>query len=253
MAFLKKVGNVLKQSSSNPSLSMAIRSMSTFSKIFVGGLPNSTDDMSLSETFSKYGEVVEARVIIDHNTGRSRGFAFVTFTSSEAASSAIQAFDGQELYGRKIKVNYATEKSHSGGFDGSFNSSDGCYQGGLGGNYGGGSYQGDQESNLKTYLVHVELPLDGPQPDSITFDDDLDRWYHSFLPKTTNSSSNEEPRIKYCYHVGFRGFAAIMSPEHMKAMEKMPGFVWARPERMFHLHNTNWVESENGLSFTGLI
>lgn len=85
MAFLKKVGNFLTQSTSNPSLFAAIRSMSTSSKIFVGGasgyddfriellifascvlfllstvgLSYSTDDMSLSETFSKYGEVVE--------------------------------------------------------------------------------------------------------------------------------------------------------------------------------------------------
>ncbi|XP_073154313.1 uncharacterized protein [Henckelia pumila] len=142
MAFLKKVGNVLKQSTSNPSLFVAMRSMSTSSKIFIGGLSYSTDDMSLSETFSKYGEVVEARVIIDRNTGRSRGFAFVTFTSTEAASSAIQAFDGQELHGRRIKVNYATEKSRSGGFGGGFGGNDGYYQGGQGGNYGGGSYQG---------------------------------------------------------------------------------------------------------------
>ncbi|XP_073278760.1 glycine-rich RNA-binding protein 4, mitochondrial-like isoform X2 [Primulina huaijiensis] len=142
MAFLKKVGNFLKQSTSNPSLFAAIRSVSTSSKIFVGGLSYSTDDMSLSETFSKYGEVVEAKVIIDRNTGRSKGFAFVTFTSTEAASSAIQAFDGQELHGRTIKVNYATEKSRSGGFGGGFGSSDGYYHGGPGGNYGGGSFQG---------------------------------------------------------------------------------------------------------------
>ncbi|XP_075510659.1 uncharacterized protein LOC142546694 [Primulina tabacum] len=142
MAFLKKVGNFLTQSTSNPSLFAAIRSMSTSSKIFVGGLSYSTDDMSLSETFSKYGEVVEAKVIIDRNTGRSKGFAFVTFTSTEAASSAIQAFDGQELHGRRIKVNYATERSRSGGFGGGFGSSDGYNYGAPGGNYGGGRFQG---------------------------------------------------------------------------------------------------------------
>lgn len=146
MALLKKVGNFLTQSTSNPSLFAAVRSMSTSSKIFVGGLSYSTDDTSLSDTFSKYGEVVEAKVIIDRNTGRSKGFAFVTFTSTEAASSAIQAFDGQELHGRRIKVNYATEKSRSGGFGGGFGagfgSSDGYNYDGPGGDYGGGRFQG---------------------------------------------------------------------------------------------------------------
>ncbi|KZV25016.1 glycine-rich RNA-binding protein [Dorcoceras hygrometricum] len=115
--------------------------MHTSSKVFVGGISYSTDDMSLSEAFSKYGDVVEAKVIIDRNTGRSKGFAFVTFTSTEAASSAIQAFDGQELHGRRIKVNYATEKSRSGGFGGGFGPNDGYNYGGPGGNYGGGRFQ----------------------------------------------------------------------------------------------------------------
>ncbi|KAF7124052.1 hypothetical protein RHSIM_Rhsim12G0148300 [Rhododendron simsii] len=106
MAFLSKAGNILRQAASkhansnicgsNPSLFQMIRCMST-SKVFVGGLSYATDDMSLTNAFSKYGEVVEARVIIDRETGRSRGFGFVTFTSGEEASAAIQALDGQVL------------------------------------------------------------------------------------------------------------------------------------------------------------
>ncbi|KAK4417596.1 Glycine-rich RNA-binding protein 3, mitochondrial [Sesamum alatum] len=152
MAFMNRVGNILKQtvgkhvtselSAPNASLFQAIRSMSSSSKLFVGGLSYSTDEMSLREAFSQYGEVVEARVILDRETGRSRGFGFITFTSSEAASSAIQAFDGQDLHGRRIRVNYATEKPRGGGFGGGFGAGGGFNYGGQGGNYGGGGYQG---------------------------------------------------------------------------------------------------------------
>lgn len=104
MAFLGKVGNILRQSASkqvNTEFSatksfiyQTIRCMSS-SKIFVGGLSYGTDQQGLTEAFAKYGEVIEARVIMDRETGRSRGFGFITFTSSEEASSAIQALDGQ--------------------------------------------------------------------------------------------------------------------------------------------------------------
>ncbi|KAK9278371.1 hypothetical protein L1049_027936 [Liquidambar formosana] len=107
MAFFSKVGNILRQttsrqinselSASNPSILQAIRCMSS-SKLFIGGLSYSTDDQSLKESFSNYGEVIEARVIMDRESGRSRGFGFVTFLSAEAASSAIQALDGQVLF-----------------------------------------------------------------------------------------------------------------------------------------------------------
>ncbi|KAL0450470.1 UNVERIFIED_CONTAM: Glycine-rich RNA-binding protein 3, mitochondrial [Sesamum latifolium] len=152
MAFMNRVGNILKQtvtkhvtselSAPNASLFQPIRSMSSSSKLFVGGLSYSTDEMSLREAFSQYGEVVEARVILDRETGRSRGFGFITFTSTEAASSAIQAFDGQDLHGRRIRVNYATEKPRGGGFGGGFGAGGGFNYGGQGGNYGGGGYQG---------------------------------------------------------------------------------------------------------------
>ncbi|KAJ9677587.1 hypothetical protein PVL29_022527 [Vitis rotundifolia] len=145
MAFFGKVGNILRQtvskqvnsqfSVSNPSIYQAIRCMSS-SKLFIGGLSYSTDDTSLREAFHKYGEVIEARVIVDRETGRSRGFGFITFTSSEEASSAIQALDGQDLHGRRVRVNYATDRARSGGFGG------GGGYGGGGGGYGGGGYGG---------------------------------------------------------------------------------------------------------------
>ncbi|CAN8264853.1 unnamed protein product [Cochlearia groenlandica] len=145
MAFLSKFGNILKQTTSkqlnahvslsSPSIFQAMRSMST-SKLFIGGLEYGMNDDSVREAFSKYGEVVESRVILDRDTGRSRGFGFVTFTSAEEASSAIQALDGRDLNGRIVKVNYANERPSSGGFGG------GGYGGGSGGGYGGGGYGG---------------------------------------------------------------------------------------------------------------
>ncbi|KAF8408209.1 hypothetical protein HHK36_007353 [Tetracentron sinense] len=152
MAFISRVGNILKQtvskhinselSASKPSIYQAIRCMSS-SKLFIGGLSYNTDDTSLREAFTSYGEVIEARVIMDRETGRSRGFGFVSFTSSEEASSAIQAMDGQDLHGRMVRVNYATERTggfRSGGFGGGggYGGSGGSYGGG-GGSYGGGS------------------------------------------------------------------------------------------------------------------
>ncbi|KAG2263572.1 hypothetical protein Bca52824_070651 [Brassica carinata] len=77
MAFLSKLGNILKQtnahvSSSSPSLFQTIRCMSS-SKLFIGGMEYGMNEDSLREAFSKYGEVVETRVILDRETGRSRG------------------------------------------------------------------------------------------------------------------------------------------------------------------------------------
>ncbi|KAJ4974733.1 hypothetical protein NE237_007907 [Protea cynaroides] len=138
MAFFSKMGGLLKQtasrgvkmelSASNPSIFQAIRLMSS-SKLFIGGLSYSTDDQSLREAFGAYGEVIEARVIMDRETGRSRGFGFVSFTSGEEASSAIQALDGQDLHGRRVRVNYATDRT-------------GGFRSGGGGGYGGGGYGG---------------------------------------------------------------------------------------------------------------
>ncbi|KAF8646319.1 hypothetical protein HU200_065895 [Digitaria exilis] len=142
MALANKLGGLLKKAtSSSPSIYQAIRCMSS-SKLFVGGLSYGTDDQSLRESFSNYGQVIEARVIMDRESGRSRGFGFVTFTSSEEASAAITAMDGQELHGRSIRVNHATERtggfrsSGGGGFGGG-----GGYGGGYGG--GGGGYGGN--------------------------------------------------------------------------------------------------------------
>ncbi|GLU14126.1 hypothetical protein SLE2022_307140 [Rubroshorea leprosula] len=159
MAFFSKVGSILRQtaskqiinaewSTSTPKASIfqAIRCFSSMSssKLFIGGLSYSTDDYQLREAFSKYGEVMDARVIVDRETGRSRGFGFITFSSNEEASSAIQALDGQVLHGRNIRVNYANERPPrnfgGGGYNPGYGAPAGGYGSNYGGNFGGGNY-----------------------------------------------------------------------------------------------------------------
>lgn len=79
-------------------------------KVFVGGISWNTDNEGLREAFERFGEVVDAKVITDRETGRSRGFGFVTFAEGDAASQAISEMDGQELDGRTVKVNEAQDK-----------------------------------------------------------------------------------------------------------------------------------------------
>lgn len=83
-------------------------------KVFVGGLAWATDDARLNEAFSQYGEIAEAKVIVDRETGRSRGFGFVTFTNDEAADAALQ-MNGQDLDGRTIRVDRANSRGDSRG------------------------------------------------------------------------------------------------------------------------------------------
>ena len=79
-------------------------------KLFVGNLSWGTDDQSLRQTFEAFGEVEEAVVISDRDTGRSRGFGFVTFSDDEAADTAVSALDGSDMDGRPVKVNVAKER-----------------------------------------------------------------------------------------------------------------------------------------------
>lgn len=111
-------------------------------KLFVGGLNWKTSDEGLREAFARFGEITEAKVILDRETGRSRGFGFVTFADDESANSAISEMDGTDLEGRTIKVNQAEEKSRGGGGGGR---SGGGYGGGSrGGRSGGGGYGGSR-------------------------------------------------------------------------------------------------------------
>ena len=83
-------------------------------KLFVGGLSWGTDDAALQSAFSQFGEITDAKVITDRDTGRSRGFGFVTFADPSAADKAINEMDGTELDGRSIRVNEAQERKPKG-------------------------------------------------------------------------------------------------------------------------------------------
>ena len=87
-------------------------------KLFCGGLAWATNDDSLRAAFEAFGEVVEAKVILDRETGRSRGFGFVTYAEDASAAEAIEAMNGAELDGRAIRVNEAEDKRRGGGFGG---------------------------------------------------------------------------------------------------------------------------------------
>ena len=84
-------------------------------KLFVGGLAWGTDDHGLREAFAAHGDVTDAKVITDRDTGRSRGFGFVTFADADMAQAAIQAMDGTDLDGRSIRVNVAQQRERRGG------------------------------------------------------------------------------------------------------------------------------------------
>ena len=83
-------------------------------KLFVGGLSWNTDNAGLEEAFASFGEIQEAKVITDRETGRSRGFGFVTFANAEDAEKAL-TLDGTVLDGRNVKVSIAQERERRGG------------------------------------------------------------------------------------------------------------------------------------------
>lgn len=87
-------------------------------KAFVGGLAWATTSESLRAAFEPHGTVTEAKVVEDRETGRSRGFGFVTFADAAACQAAIAAMNGAMLDGRSIRVNEAENKPRTGGSGG---------------------------------------------------------------------------------------------------------------------------------------
>lgn len=119
--------------------------------IFVGSLPYRLQEADLKELFEAYGEVNSVKLIIDRETGRSKGFGFVEMPDDEAAQKAISGLNGAEVSGRSIAVSQAEERKPSaggerrgggGGFGGG-NRGGGGYSGGGNRGGGGGGYQKD--------------------------------------------------------------------------------------------------------------
>ena len=101
-------------------------------RIYVGNLPWSYSNTDLEALFKAHGDVSAAEVIMDRETGRSRGFGFIQMPNDQEADTAINALNGSQCGGRPLVVNEARERSPGGGGRG----------GGGGGGYGGGGRRG---------------------------------------------------------------------------------------------------------------
>jgi RNA recognition motif-containing protein len=104
-------------------------------KLYVGNLAYSVRDDSLQQAFSEFGTVTSAKVMMDRDTGRSKGFGFVEMGSDGEAQAAINGMNGQTLEGRAIVVNEARPREER---PGGFGGGGGGRSGGGGGGYGGG-------------------------------------------------------------------------------------------------------------------
>ena len=109
-------------------------------KLYVGNLPYSFRDQDMEQAFSQYGTVASAKVMMERDTGRSKGFGFVEMGSDAEAQAAISGMNGQQVGGRGLVVNEArpmeSRPPRSGG---------GGYGGGGGGGYGGGGGGGRRD------------------------------------------------------------------------------------------------------------
>ncbi len=113
-------------------------------KLYVGNLPWRATEAQLTQLFGTHGEVVDAKIVIDRESGRSRGFGFVTMTDATAAQNAISALNGSPLEGRDLVVNEARDQEGSGPRrTGGGGGSRGPYGGGSDrGGYRGGGHNG---------------------------------------------------------------------------------------------------------------
>jgi RNA recognition motif-containing protein len=121
-------------------------------KLYVGNLNFKTTGEDLQELFGQVGTVESASVVMDRDTGRSRGFGFVEMSSAEEGAKAIEQFNGKDFNGRNLSVNEARpreDRGGGGGGRGGYGGGGGGYGGGGnrggGGGYGGGGGGGDRE------------------------------------------------------------------------------------------------------------
>ncbi|MCC6416167.1 MAG: RNA-binding protein [Opitutaceae bacterium] len=115
-------------------------------KLYVGNLPYSVRDDSLAQAFGRFGTVTSAKVMMERDTGRSKGFGFVEMASDAEAQAAINGMNGQPLDGRNVVVNEArpmeARPPRSGGYGGGGGGGGGGYGGGGRREGGGGGYGG---------------------------------------------------------------------------------------------------------------
>ncbi|KAI5062384.1 hypothetical protein GOP47_0022923 [Adiantum capillus-veneris] len=129
----------LRQTQLQPFSMQLSRFFSLGTKLFVGGISFETDEDQLRAAFSAFGDVTEARIVLDIESGKSKGFAFVIFASASHAETAMKTMDGRALNGRTLRVRPATDKPRTFGGTGY----DGRYS--DGGDYGSGGYRGNGE------------------------------------------------------------------------------------------------------------
>lgn len=113
-------------------------------KLYVGNLAYSVRDNDLEQAFAAYGSVASAKVMMERDSGRSKGFGFVEMGTEAEALAAIEGLNGQSLEGRSLTVNEARpmEPRSPGGFGGGRSGGGGYGGGGGGGGYGGGNRSG---------------------------------------------------------------------------------------------------------------
>ncbi|KAH7434851.1 hypothetical protein KP509_06G037800 [Ceratopteris richardii] len=87
------------------------RFISYGTKVFVGGLSQNTTERQLIDAFSSFGEVIDARIVRDDQSGKSKGFAFIRFVATSHANSAMRTMNGRALNGKVLRVGLATEKA----------------------------------------------------------------------------------------------------------------------------------------------
>lgn len=109
-------------------------------KLYVGNLPYGCDDAALHDAFAEFGAVESARVVMDRESGRSKGFGFVEFSTEDDANKAINGLNGKEFMGRTLNVSEARPpqpREGGGGGRGGFGGGRGGGGGGRGGGGGG--------------------------------------------------------------------------------------------------------------------
>ena len=111
-------------------------------KLYVGNLPYSVRDEDLQQSFSQFGSVTSAKVMMERDTGRSKGFGFVEMGSDAEAQAAINGMNGQSMGGRSVVVNEARPMEPRPPRSGGFGGGGGGFGGGGGGRSSGGGYGG---------------------------------------------------------------------------------------------------------------